>query len=51
MSAPELCVNLKGQADKSQLDYGISSVCRRRNDFHKADSPGKQPFAKGFSQL
>ena len=31
------------------MDYCISSACRRRNDFQKADRQGKNPFAKGFS--
>jgi hypothetical protein len=31
------------------LDYCINSACRSRNDFQKADRPGENPFAKGFS--
>jgi|WetSurMetagenome_2_1015567.scaffolds.fasta_scaffold1053743_2 hypothetical protein len=31
------------------MDCSISSACRRRNDFQKADHQGKNPFAKGFS--
>jgi hypothetical protein len=29
------------------MDYGIGSVCVRRNDFQKADNQGENPFAKG----
>ena len=31
------------------MDYGISSVRGRRNDFRKADDPGENSFAKEFS--
>jgi hypothetical protein len=33
----------------SAMDYCISSVCRGRIDFRKADLQGENPFAKGFS--
>ena len=42
--------NSPGKKLFCKIDYCISSACRRRNDFQKADRQGENPFAKGATR-